>query len=104
MQWRRKAAENGHANACLHLAGAMYLDLPYAREVGDEEESAGVAKSAGVMEGHNIPPDVLTGVVHWLQKGRYNPSAELDLFRSEALEGARYCRKPATTGARLWAL
>ena len=44
----------------------MYRD-PYAREAGHVVEAAGVAPSAGVMEGHDVPPDVLTDVV-WLRK------------------------------------
>jgi TPR repeat protein len=34
VQWLRKAAKNGNADACKHLAQHLYLDLPYAREVG----------------------------------------------------------------------
>jgi len=92
MQWRRKAAENGHADACLQLALRMYGDRPYAREVGHVGEAAGVTLPVGVMEGHDVPQDVLTGVVHWLRKGGHNPIDELDELRSEALEGAPYCR------------
>jgi len=92
MMWRRKGAENGDVAACLVIATVMYLDLPYAREVGRVGEAAGVAMSAGVMEGHDVPPDVLTSVVHWLRKGGYDPVDELDAFRVSALEGAAYCR------------
>jgi len=92
MQWRRKAAENGVAGRCRELAARMYADLPYAREVGHVGEAAGVATSAGVMEGHDVPPDVLTGVVHWLRKGGHDLVSELDAFRREALEGGHYCR------------
>jgi len=74
----------------------MYGDQPYAREVGHVEEAAGVATSVGVMEGHNIPPDVMTGVLHWVRKGcatgQHDPLALLDGIRSMALEGAKYCR------------
>ena len=91
MRWARKAAENGDANACAALAVRMYGDEPYAREVGRVGEAAGVATSAGVMQGHDVPPDVLTGVGHWLPKGGCNLSNELDGFRSMALEGAQYC-------------
>jgi len=91
MQWRRKAAENGIAQACLHLAGRMYMDLPYAREVGHVGEAAGVAASAGVMEGHDVPTDTLTSVVHWLRKGGH-PVAELDSLRRGVLEGGAFCR------------
>ena len=61
----RKAAENGVTYACFQLAKSMYLGVPYAREVGLMREAAGVAASAGVAEGHDVPPDVLTSVVHW---------------------------------------
>ena len=91
MQWRLKAAENGDAELCRVLAARMYLDLPYAREVGHVGEAAGVSTSAGVMEGHDVPPDVLAGVVHWLRKGGHNAVEHLDLFRIEALEGVPYC-------------
>jgi len=70
VQWMRKAAENGHTRACLQLANFMYIDNPYAREVGHVGEAAGVATSAGDIEGlHDVPPDVLTDVVHWSRKG-----------------------------------
>ena len=91
MQWMRKAAETGYADACWRLAERMYGDLPYAREVGHVGEDAGAATSAGVMEGHDVPPDVLTGVVHWLRKGWCNLDEALDRFRRVALEGAKYC-------------
>ena len=59
---------------------------------------AGAATSAGVIEGHDVPSDVLTSVVHWLRKGCAtglhplpNPSDELDRFRREAVEGDKYC-------------
>jgi len=70
----------------------MYADLPYARAVGDVGEAAGVATFPGVIEGHDVPPDVLTGVVHWLRKRGYNPVDTLDAFRREALDGGMYCR------------
>jgi len=63
MRWRREAAEAGHTTACWLFASAMYFDLPYARKVGHVGEAAGVATSAGGMEGHDVPPDVLTSVV-----------------------------------------
>ena len=91
MQWLRKAAEHGLAGACLLLACRMYGDRPYAREVGNVGEAAGVAMPAGVMEVHDIPPDVLTGVVHWLRKGGHDVSVQLDEFRVEALEGDKHC-------------
>ena len=81
MQWLRKAAENGLVEACLTLATRMYMDQPYAREAGHVRDAAGVAKSAGVMEVHDVSPDVLTGVTHWLRKGGFNTANKLDLFR-----------------------
>jgi len=91
MQWRRKAAESGHADACLQLAFRMYADEPYAREVGRVVEAAGVAASAGLMEGHDVPLDVLTGVLHWSRKGGHDPVIMLNGFRIMALEGCKYC-------------
>jgi len=70
MQSLRKAAENGNTDMSLRLAARMYANDPYAREVGRVEEAAEVAAPAGViMQGHDLPLDVLTGVVHWLRKG-----------------------------------
>ena len=92
LQWLRKAAENGLADSCLELANRMYGDGPYAREVGHVGEAARVATSAGVMEGHDVPPDVLTSVVHWSRKGGHNPVDFLNGLRKDALEGAQYCR------------
>jgi TPR repeat protein len=93
MRWSRKAAENGDAKACLRLAQRVYEDAPYAREIGHVGEADGVAPSAGVMEGHDVPPDVMTDVVHWLRKGGHpDPTGPLDAFRRLALEGAKYCR------------
>jgi len=94
-EWRRKAAENGPAEECLRLAAHMYGDLPYAREVGHVGEAAGVATSAGIMEGQDVPPDVMIGVLHWLRKGcataQHDPLEVLDRIRSMALEGGRHC-------------
>ena len=62
------------------------------------EEAAGVATSSGVTEGHDVPPDVMTGVLHWLRKGGYDPFRNernygyLASFRTTALVGAKYCR------------
>jgi TPR repeat protein len=92
MRWRRKAAEDGHTDSCLNIAARMYSDQPYAREVGHVGRADGVATSAGVMEGHDVPPAVLTGVVHWLRKGGHDPVHKLDEYRRLALEGAKYCR------------
>jgi len=96
LQWMRKAAENGRAEACVTLATRMYMDAPYAREVGHVGESGGVATPAGVMEVHDVPPDVLTGVVYWLQKGcvtgHHTVSDKLEGCRRAALDGGRFCR------------
>jgi len=95
MQWMRRAAVLGDAGACLALAARMHLDRPYAREVGHVVEAAGVATSAELMEGHDVPPDVFTDVLHWLRKGcatgEYDVSDKLEMFRIGALEGAAYC-------------
>ena len=103
-QWCRKAAETGHHLMCLRLAEFMYADRPHAREAGHVDEAAGVATSAEVLEGHDVPLDVLTGAVHWLRNIcmmkvpvpsddsiTYSISCELDRFRKEALVGADYC-------------
>jgi len=91
LRWKRKAAENGDADACLQLAANMYFDQPYAREVGHLVEAAGVATSAGDMEGHDVPPDVLTSVVHWVRKGGHDPVHSLAKWRIMAMEGGMYC-------------
>jgi hypothetical protein len=91
-RWTRKAAENGHIDACFNLAAFMYADEPYAREVGFVVEAAGVALSARVMERHDVPAEVLTGVTHWLQKGGFDPEMALDGLRRSTLEGGKYCR------------
>ena len=54
-------------------------------------EAAWAASSDGVMEGHDIPPNVLTGVVHWLHKGGHDPVDKLGWVRKVALEGSNYC-------------
>jgi len=90
MRWMRKAAENGHADSCLRLADAMYIDQPYAREVGHVGQAAGPALPAGVTESHDVPTDVLTSVVR-LQKGGHTPIDVLPELRRGALEGDQYC-------------
>jgi hypothetical protein len=91
MQWLRKAAEKEHTQACLQLASDIYGNLPYARDVGHTGQAAGVAPSVGIMGGHDVPPDVLTGVVHWLRKGGHDPAYGLNGFRRMAFEGCKYC-------------
>ena len=56
------------------------------------EEAVGIATSAGVMEGHDVPPDVLTSAAHWLRMGGLDIVSSLDMLRRDALEGAPYCR------------
>jgi len=91
-RWMRKAAENGNVRSCLQLANCIYGDHPYARDIGLVGEATGVASSAGVMEGHDVPPDVLASVVHWLRKGGHNSIVELNMCRRRALEGSKYCQ------------
>ena len=69
----------------------MYMGLPYAREAGHVGEADGVADFGGVIEGHSVSPDVLTGVVHWFRKGGHDAVDELDVCRREALEGGKFC-------------
>jgi hypothetical protein len=54
-------------------------------------ETAGVATPAGVMEGHDVPPDVLTSVVHWVRLGGLEPFEALDALRRREVEGHNYC-------------
>jgi len=93
LQWTRKAAEKGHTKSCEQIAQWMYAYRPYAREVGrvGEAAAAGVATSAGVMGGHDVPPDVLIGVLHWLRTGGFDLVVVLDEFRTMELEGHNYC-------------
>ena len=110
-----KAAENGCADACWKLAANIYSNRPYAREVGHLEEPAGEpvgahvsmwgSPQAGIMEGHDVPQDVLTDVVHWLrqwdatgppyvaeQTNFGHPFNILAAFRRTALEAGAYTR------------
>ena len=58
MKYLRQAADNAAPpkDACLRLAIHMYADRPHAREAGRVGQAAGVATSAGVVEGHDAPP------------------------------------------------
>jgi hypothetical protein len=99
MQWCRKAANMGVVISCVELASDMYMDRPHAREVGlVEVEATGVAMSAADMEGHDVSPEVLKSVVHWVRKacvtglpGQPNPLVILEEFRRRAVEGVPYC-------------
>jgi hypothetical protein len=51
--------------------------------------AAGVAALVGVH--HDVPPDVLPGVVHWFRKGGHDPVIILEGLRTMALEGGAYC-------------
>jgi len=55
MQWLRKAAENGLTDSSLQLAGGMYMNQPYAREVGrvGEPPAARVTTSAWGRGSHS---------------------------------------------------
>ena len=75
----------------MELAALMYRDQPYARDIGHVGEAAGVATSAGVVAGHDVPPDVLTSVAHWVWKGGHDPIQQLDVYRGMALEGGIFC-------------
>jgi hypothetical protein len=80
----------------MELARDMYGDRPHAREAGHVEvEATGVATSAADMEGHDVPPDVLTSVVYWVRKGcgtgRDESLGILEELRRRAVEGAPYC-------------
>jgi len=53
-----------------------------------------LSTSAFKFNSRRYTPDVLAGVVHWLQKmgmGQNNIGAKLDALRKEAVEGAQYC-------------
>ena len=98
MKWCRKAADVDLADACQHLARAMYINQPYAREAGhvaeDVDRVAGIATPAmlaTVMQGHDVPPDVLISVVRWLLRGKVNLLGALDTLQRIAREGAKYC-------------
>ena len=91
MRWKRQAADNGLADSCLTLAADMYSDQMYARGVGNLGEAAGVDTSAGVMEGHDVPPEVLTSVLYWLRKGGHNPVHKLEVFRRSVFQKGNYC-------------
>ena len=91
MRWRRKAADNGHAKSCCILGLDMYADRPHARDLGHVEEAAGMATSAGVGEGNDVPPEVLASVMYWLRRGPHPPLGVLEQCRKHALEGAQYC-------------
>jgi len=82
-----KAAESGRTGSALCLAQCMFGDKPHAREVGHVAEAAGVATSAGVMEGHDVPPEVMASVVHWLRRGQHNVLDELASIRGRVQEG-----------------
>jgi hypothetical protein len=79
----RKAADNGHTDACRQPAFHIYQDRPYAREIGRVEEAAGIAASVGIFtEGHDVALDVLDGMVYWVAKtGELNFGSWLSICR-----------------------
>jgi hypothetical protein len=81
----------GLADACVKLARSMYIDKPHAHEVGHVGAAVGGASSAGLMEGHDVPQDVMTSIVYWTRKGGLNPTDHLDACRRASLEGGMYC-------------
>ena len=95
MQWCRTVADMpGMHNACVKLATDMYGDHPYAREVGHVAAAVGVTTSAGVMEGHDVPLDVMASVIHWLRKWGHDStvSDNLHLLRRKAGRGRGWFR------------
>jgi len=91
LKWRRQAADSGDANACYNMACGMYEDIPYARDIGHVGEAASIATLAEVVEGHDIPPDVLTSIIYWLRKGGHDLSVNLSGLRNTARNGAQRC-------------
>jgi hypothetical protein len=45
-----------------------------------------------VVKSHDVPRDVLTGVVYLLRRGEHNQAQMLDLFKHRALNGGEYCQ------------
>ena len=43
------------------------------------------------MKLHDVAPEVLIDVLHWLRKGRHNPDECLDWLRRIARVGSKYC-------------
>ena len=64
-------------------------------------EAAGVAASAGITEGHDVPTDVLTGVLFGCGRGGMIQSTDSTASVQKRLSGISIA---ATTGARLWAI
>mmetsp|Transcript_36716 Transcript_36716/g.90665 ORF Transcript_36716/g.90665 Transcript_36716/m.90665 type:complete len:164 (-) Transcript_36716:49-540(-) len=92
--WTRKAADAGLPRACMNLAIGMYQDQPHAREAGDAgfEMSAWDSTAGDIMlMGHDVPPDVLADVVHWIHASGHDPVAYLQQFLRQAVLGAKLC-------------
>ena len=72
---RRTRSQGLLPDIACHVIGTHFVlklkydDRPHAREVGHVGEAAGIASPAGVMEGHDLPPDVLTGVFQGCGRG-----------------------------------
>jgi len=70
-----------------------HMDRPYAREFGYVAE-AQIAPWDGMIEGHDVPHDVLNNIVHFLLQGGHQPDALInfsDSLREKVLEGAKWC-------------
>ena len=104
MRWTREAAKNGHIDSCVYIAQFMYGDQPHAREVGrvGEATSAEVATLAGLLESHEVPPDVLADVVFGCRRDAQtgNVIYPTSSTSSATQRGTELCIA-ATTGARL---
>jgi len=78
----------------------MYMDQPYAREIGHVREVARVAEVdtavGDTANVHDVHPNVFSSVVHWLQKGDgyrgLDPLTALDTLRDMAQQGAPFCQ------------
>ena len=92
MIWTRAAAETGQIESCELIARFIYLDRPYAREIGLVEEAARVTVPAEIMEDLiDIPKDVLKNVLYWSRKGGHDAVTVINSYRTIALEGEKYC-------------
>ena len=56
------------------------------RRLPGSPQLAGLARQLG-SEGHDVPPDVMSGVIHWLHRGQHDLVAGLDRCRREAIVG-----------------
>ena len=101
----RKTAENGSAAACFSLARAMFIDQPYAREVGKIEHTTQCeATEDGLLaslredgDSTGLGADSVTfgGFLEWLSLGALcgggDVRAAYAKMRVAARDGDRYC-------------